>query len=445
MYGLILATRYFLRRRMAYAAAAAVAVCVFMVVVVMTVMTGLVGDFKDKNHRWTGDCVISTPSMVGFDGYERFVGILEGADFVRAAAAVINGYALLGYPGSDYTEAVEVVGIDPGGYCAVTNFGQSLHYHTGGCRGAFEPLYAPYLPGCVVGIDKVLSRDEYGSYAHPVESPKYSFTLTGFPLTASGRLARAGLDVVISKVFHYSDDFHSGLAKEDGSAVYIDFGEAQALFGMDSPPARASAIHVAFEPHADLEAACEGVRQLWESFSSRDASGLLGRVRVESWKDYRREVIAAVEKEQAMMVACFVMIGIITVFIVFVIFYMLVSHKTRDIGTLRSVGAGGTEIIRMFMGFSLMVGACGSIAGTAGAAFFLARINVIEQWLFRRYGFQLWNRMVYAIDEIPSGMTVRTVAVVATAAVAACLAGALLPSWWASRADPVRSLRASGL
>jgi ABC-type lipoprotein release transport system permease subunit len=53
--------------------------------------------------------------------------------------------------------------------------------------------------------------------------------------------------------------------------------------------------------------------------------------------------------------------------------------------------------------------------------------------------------MVYAIDEIPSGMTVRTVAVVATAAVAACLAGALLPSWWASRADPVRSLRASGL
>jgi len=445
VYGLLLATRYFLRRRMAYAAVAAVAICVFMVIVVMTVMTGLVSDFKAKNHQWIGDCVVSTPSMVGFDGYGQFTEILKRTDFVRSAAAVVNGYALLGYAGSDYTETVEVMGVDPGSYCDVTDFGRALHYHKMACADAFQPLYQRDLPGCVVGIDKVLPRNEYGRYTHAVAPPKYAFTLSCFPLTASGRLARAGLDVVISKVFHYSDDFHSGLAKVDGSTIYIDLSEAQALLGMDAPPARASAIHVSFERNIGLEAGCAGVRELWKLFKSTKTSDLLDRVRVESWKGYCREVIAPVEKEQAMMIACFVMIGIITVFVVFVIFYMLISHKTRDIGTLRSVGACRAEIMRLFLGFALIVGGCGSAAGVVSAAVFLAKINRLEQWLYRRYGFQLWNRMVYAIDEIPNDMTVLTVAIVVAAALAACLAGAVLPSWWAAGSDPVKSLRTSSL
>ena len=44
----------------------------FIVVVVMTVMTGLVRDFKEKNHKFTGDCVVGTESLVGFPYYEDF-------------------------------------------------------------------------------------------------------------------------------------------------------------------------------------------------------------------------------------------------------------------------------------------------------------------------------------------------------------------------------------
>ena len=76
MYKIILAIRYLVKRRIAYFAVFAVALCVFIAFVVMTVMTGLVSDFRQKNHRFAGDCVVSTESLVGFTHYEDFVEIL---------------------------------------------------------------------------------------------------------------------------------------------------------------------------------------------------------------------------------------------------------------------------------------------------------------------------------------------------------------------------------
>lgn len=72
------------------------AVCVFIVVVVMTVMTGLVSDFKNKNHNFVGDCIISTDSLVGFAYYQDFLDKLKlQNDLAEGASAVIRSYALV--------------------------------------------------------------------------------------------------------------------------------------------------------------------------------------------------------------------------------------------------------------------------------------------------------------------------------------------------------------
>ncbi|TFG50660.1 MAG: hypothetical protein E4H40_00860, partial [Candidatus Brocadiia bacterium] len=93
MYKVILAFRYMFRKPISYLAVGAVALCVFIVVVVMTVMSGLVNDFKQKNHEFAGDCVAGTDSLVGFAYYEDFMKILEQSDFVEAVSPVINSYA----------------------------------------------------------------------------------------------------------------------------------------------------------------------------------------------------------------------------------------------------------------------------------------------------------------------------------------------------------------
>ena len=58
MYKWILAWRYFRKRPITLLAVAAVALCVFIVIVVMTVMNGLVQEFREKNHRYFGDCLV---------------------------------------------------------------------------------------------------------------------------------------------------------------------------------------------------------------------------------------------------------------------------------------------------------------------------------------------------------------------------------------------------
>ncbi|RKY25088.1 MAG: hypothetical protein DRP62_02175 [Planctomycetota bacterium] len=448
MYKIILAFRYLLRRRITYLAVLAVALCVFAVVVVMTVMTGLLRDFKAINHSWVGDCVVSTDTLVGFPYYREFVKILEERDFVGSVSPVIRSYGILTEP-SGWNTSVEVMGIDPVKHSRTTGFAKTLYYHKDWPADAFKPDYDANLPGCVLGIDKVSARDQRGKYSHYSSIPRYSFTITCFPLTAGGALAKAGLGLVNTRRFYYSDDSHSGLAKVDGAFIYLPFADAQALCGMNGPSPRASAIHIKFKAGVNLQTGRNRVAKLWEDFLTGRGGGkqanLLSKVRVETWKDYRREVIAAVEKEQIMMMAAFGMIGIITVFIVFVVFYMVVSHKSKDIGILKSIGISNRDVIELFLGFAFLVAVCGSAIGTAGGVLFLEKINRIESWLYDHYGFQLWNRAIYAIDEIPNKIQFDIIAVIIVSAIAVCLVGALIPAWQAARLKPVETLQVNQL
>ena len=450
MYKIILAIRYLIKRHITYFAVLAVALCVFMVVVVMTVMTGLVRDFKVKNHNWVGDCVLSSDSLVGFPYYEEFMKILEGEIIVEAVSPVIRSYGLLTYESSDWNEGVEIMGIDPVWHSIATGFGETLYYRRGDVSNAFEPAYDANLPGCVLGIDKVLGRDKYGQYKQFPNVPEYSFRVSCFPLTARGALTKAGLGLVNTKTFHYSDNSHSGLAKVDGSFVYIRFEDAQILCGMGGAEKRVSAIHIKFKPDVKLQTGRERIAQLWTEFKAKKSGqklvGLLNNVRVESWKGYRRAVIAAVEKEQTMMMAVFGMIGIIAVFIVFVVFYMIVSHKSKDIGILKSVGVSNGHVLTLFLGFAFLVGVFGSAIGVLGGWQFLAHINRIEDWLFEHFGFQLWDRTIFVgIDDIPNAIDSKVLGVIILSAIVACLAGALIPSWQAARYEPVETLQVNQL
>jgi lipoprotein-releasing system permease protein len=447
MYKMVLAIRYFYKRRASWVALAAVALCVFIVVVVMTVMSGLVGEFKEKNHNFTGDCVVGTESLVGFPYYEDFISDLNFADFVEASSPVIKSYALVNAENSRGM-GVEIMGINPGQYSEVTSFGQSIHYHKDASK-AFEPTAEPNLAGFVAGIDLWLNRDEKGEYYYEPSPPATAITVTCFPLTAKGALAKAGTDLVNSKTFYFSDCSDTGLARVDGSMIYLPFADAQLLCGMTEPAKRASWIHIKFRAGVNLDDGCRKVRTLWEQFRGRmqekENADLLAGVTVQGWKEYRRAFVAGIEKEQIMLTAMFGLVGLTTVFIVLVVFYMIVSHKTKDIGILKSIGASAPAVVSLFLGFAGLIGAAGSAVGIAGGLWFLRNINAIENWLYERFGFQLWDRTIYSIGEIPHRLDLTMLLVVTGCAILACLAGALLPSVQAARGRPAETLQVNQL
>jgi lipoprotein-releasing system permease protein len=449
MYKLILAIRYLYRRRISYFALGAVALCVFVVVVVMTVMTGLVGDFKKKNHNFTGDCVVGTESLVGFVYYDEFERVLKSADFIEQVSAVIKSYALVNAEGSQNGAGLEVIGIDAKQYSGVTGFARTLYYHKDDAAEAFVPAGDANKPGCVVGIDMWFQRDSKGEYFYSPRPAATAIAVTCFPLTAKGALAKAGTGLVNSKTFYFSDAAQSGLARVDGSVIYVPFEEAQALCGMKEPISRASWIHIKFKPNVELEEGCREVRLMWTKFceqmKDKPNKELLAGVVVQSWKEHRREFIAAMEKEQTMLTVMFGLVGVTTVFIVFVVFYMIVSHKSKDIGILKSVGASAGDVVGLFLGFAGMLGVMGSAVGIAGGLLFLHKINAMEGWLYARTGFQLWNRSIYAIGEIPHKTDAAILFVIAGCAILACIAGAILPSVRAAGNKPVETLQVNQL
>ena len=454
MYKIILAIRYLLKRRISYFSIAAVALCVFVVFVVITVLSGLAGEFKRNVHASVGDCVISSDSLVGFAYYEEFMNILDKEKIIEAVSPVIKNYGLIKVLAVnereiDTQDTAEIIGIDPGLHVKVTGFGDWLYYHKENPEDAFVPDYGPDFAGCVPGIDYLFSRDSQGRYNVPENIARLKFQISSFPLTAKGALAKAGAGLVNTKTFYYSDITHSGVAAADWKRIYLPFEQAQILCGMADGPKRVNAIYAKFKPDVSLSVGCNRVKQLWDEFAVNKGkakyAGLLKNVKVRSWKDHNRAIVAAMETEQTMMIICFAMVGIIAAFIVFVVLYMIVCHKTKDIGILKSIGASNGGVLSLFLFFSFLMALTGSVIGAVGGWQFLVHINRIEDWLFEHFGFQLWDRTIYAIDDIPNTIDLKVLTVIIVSAFSVCLVGAFLPSRQASKYQPVETLQVNQL
>jgi lipoprotein-releasing system permease protein len=76
---------------------------------------------------------------------------------------------------------------------------------------------------------------------------------------------------------------------------------------------------------------------------------------------------------------------------------------------------------------------------------FLEKINGIEDWLFKHFAFQLWDRTIYAIGDIPNKIEPEVVATILVSAIVACLVGVLVPSWQAARQRPAETLQVNQL
>jgi ABC-type lipoprotein release transport system permease subunit len=448
----LLAWRYFMKRPISWLAVAAVALCVFIVIVVMTVMNGLVREFRFKNHAYVGDCVIETDSLVGFGYYQEFIDTLKSKPFVDAVSPVAKGIGMAVIPQvtGDQNLGIEIFGIDPSAHAAVTNFDTILHYtKPENVESVFRPAYAPEMDGCVVGVDVIpYRRQADGSYYYWPEPAAVRIVLSAFPLNIKGGLLRS-IDMVSMKTYYYSDDIRSGLVRPDGSAVFVPLEQAQVLFGMDTPIERVSSIHIRFKPTVTVSQGTANVRGLWKEhvahYKDKPGGDLFEAVRVQTWQQNRRSVIAPMEKEQTMMMFLFLMLGVITVFIVFVVLYMIIAHKSKDIGILKSIGLRVSDILLIFVAFAVFIGAVGGLIGSVAGSAFLYKINDLEDWLYENYQWQLWDRSVYAIGDIPNQLDPGLLIVVCGAGVLACIAGALVPGIRAARMKPVQSLQVNQL
>jgi lipoprotein-releasing system permease protein len=80
-----------------------------------------------------------------------------------------------------------------------------------------------------------------------------------------------------------------------------------------------------------------------------------------------------------------------------VVFYMIVLEKTRDIGTLRAMGASRSGVAAIFLGYALSIGLIGSLLGLAAAAAIVLNINEIQAFIGSYLGVTIVYLMAGAV------------------------------------------------
>jgi lipoprotein-releasing system permease protein len=128
-------------------------------------------------------------------------------------------------------------------------------------------------------------------------------------------------------------------------------------------------------------------------------------------------------------------------FTVFALLSMMVIEKRRDIGILSALGATPRGVMALFLLIGLWQALLGAALGAGAGIWAALRIDPIEQWLSRTFGFQIFNREVYFFDHIPSVIEPLGVSLIVSGAIVLTLVFAAFPAWRAARLDPVDALR----
>jgi lipoprotein-releasing system permease protein len=279
--------------------------------------------------------------------------------------------------------------------------------------------------GIVPGIGLASFRDSAGIdrfLVLPGDDVKVTFPTAGTPPKA------------VTDTFTVVDFYESKMSEYDANFVFVPIAALQRMRGMVDPQSgvtSVNSIQIKLAPGADLDEVRDRLRKAFPA----------DLYAVSTWRDKQGPLLAAVDMEMSVLNILLFLIIAVAGFGILAIFFMIVVEKTKDIGILKSLGAGASGIAGIFLGYGLFLGLVGAGAGLVlGLAFVrnLNRIRGLVEWLSGR---QVFDPSIYYFHKIPTIVDPATVAWIIVGAVAIAVAASVLPALRAARLHPVEALR----
>jgi len=159
------------------------------------------------------------------------------------------------------------------------------------------------------------------------------------------------------------------------------------------------------------------------------------RYRVADWMDLNAEIFRWMSTMRGILFLSLSLIVLVAGFNIAGTMTLVVSEKSREIGVLRSLGAGRGTILRLFVLEGWLMGLAGVVLGLG-----LAGLAVLA---FRNRSLGISGE-VYFIDHLPMRLGPELLAWVSLLAVLVVLIAALLPGLEALRRSPLESLQEGG-
>lgn len=362
---------------------AGVAVGVCALIIVLAVMSGFDNDLREKIVGTNSHIIIEKEG--GISDYNALMNKIDKLPHVVASAPFINGQALV----RDKEQVLGVVfrGIDTKKEARVTNIKKYLE------AGTLD-----------IKKDNVLIGRELSARLGLKLGDKISLISAADP---------SPKDFIIAGIFY------SGMFDYDMNLVFTNIEGAQDFYKVSN---LAGGIGIKVDNVYNAEKIKASIQEeigfdYW----------------VRSWAELNKNLFSALKLEKITMFIILALIVLVACFNIASTLIMMVVEKTKDIGILKSMGATGLSIKKIFILDGFLIGFLGTFFGTMGG------IGVC--WFLKKYQFVKLPKDIYYIDKLPVNLELSDIMVVLIAAICISLAATIYPASQAAKMQVVDALR----
>jgi lipoprotein-releasing system permease protein len=154
-----------------------------------------------------------------------------------------------------------------------------------------------------------------------------------------------------------------------------------------------------------------------------------------------RTFINALRVERNVMFLILTLIILVAAFNIISSMIMLVRSKNADIAVLRTMGASGATVMRIFLMTGASIGLVGTLTGTVIGLLFCWKIGSIQGFVESVSGAELFAAEIYFLSTLPAKVDAGEVGLVIGMALFLSFLASLYPAWRASRIEPAEVLR----
>ena len=389
---------------------AGVALGVMALIVVLAVMTGFENDLKEK-ILGTNAHIVVIRSGAPMEDYRSVIEKLKRFKGVQAATPFIYNQVMLS--SGKNVSGVVLRGIDVATDRQVTRLSKSI---VEGSVDSLDPAMgkgSDTTPGLMVGKELAKHLNLFLGDKVNVISPMGNIT----PLGMMPRM----------KPFKVTGIFNTGMFEYDSTLAYVSLGQAQSFFDLGDT---VTGIQLKVDDvyHTD-ELARSINREMGINFYARD------------WMQMNKNILFALKTEKIVMFIILTLIVLVAAFGIASTLFMVVMEKTRDIAILKSMGATGTSIMKIFVLEGLIIGVTGTLTGVGSGLLVALNLGPIIDVIQKITGQDFFSKDIYYLDHFPSLVVPSDVILISVTAVLISFMATLYPAWQASRMLPAEALR----
>lgn len=221
--------------------------------------------------------------------------------------------------------------------------------------------------------------------------------------------------------------FNTGMYEYDVSLIYVPLDFGQELFQLGK------GVHGINVKLVDSELAY---------LAKEEIKGILGYPYiVKGWMDLNRRLFTALQTEKRVMFILLVLAVVVAATNVVSTLIMIVMEKTKDIGILKSIGFSNFSVGMVFVFLGFLIGFLGTSIGVSSGLYFVYKLEYIEQWVSKVFGYKLFPPDVYYFDKIPTQVDFFDICAIAICAIILSVLSSWYPAWRAGRLNPVEAIR----